>query len=155
MSKGAMFTMSNQREQQAPNRSGSFRAILRPLVVLAAITVAITLVVGAWDGGTAAATGEVPMRIFLVGWAVAAVVISIGFLFAGFVSRSGQPVAHSVLPLAVQHVVMGFVIGLAIGTTDWTVLRFAGWWQLWWTVPLLLSYAGLLITLRRSSRTRP
>lgn len=146
--------MPNQREQQAPTRSGSFRATLRPLVVLAAIAVAITLVVWAWDG-TGAATGEVPMRIFFVGWAVAAVAISAGFLFADLAARHGQPVSRSVPPLTVQHLVMGFVIGLAVGTTDWTSLRLAGWWQLWWTVPLLLSYAGFLITLRRSSRTWP
>ncbi len=146
--------MSNQGEQQIPTRPSSFRAILRLLVVLAAIAVAVTLVVGAWDD-TGAATGEVPMRIFLVGWAVAAVVILAGFPFAGLVSRRGQLVLRSVLPLAVQHAVMGFVIGLAVGTTDWTALSLAGWWQLWWTVPLLLVYTSLLITLRRSSRTWP
>jgi len=128
------------------------KAVLRSLGVLAAIAVAIVLVVVAWDD-TGSATGEVPMRIFLIGWAVAAVVILAGFLFADLSPRRGEPVFRSVLPPAVPHVVMGFVIGLATGTTDWTALRLAGWWQLWWTVPLLLSYAGLLIILRRSSRT--
>lgn len=147
-----MSTMSNQGEQQVPTRPSSFRALLRLLVVLAAITIAITLVIGAWDD-TGAATGEVPMRIFLVGWAVAAVAILAGFPLAGFVSRRGQSVPRSVLPLAMQHAVMGVVIGLAVGTTDWTTLRLAGWWQMWWTVPLLLVYASLLINLRRSSET--
>lgn len=139
--------MSNEREQQVSTRSNSFKALLRPLVALAAIVVVIALVVGTWND-TVAATGEIPMRIFLVGWAAAAVVISAGFVSVGLVSRP-------VLPLAVQHVAVGLVIGLAVGTTDWTTLHLAGWWQLWWTVPLLLVYAGLLITLRRSSRTRP
>ena len=146
--------MSDQGEQQAPVGARSFRATLPLLLTLAAIAAAITLVVLAWDD-TEAATGVVPMRIFLIGWAVAAVVISVGSLFASLVSRREQPMSRLVLPLVVQHVAMGFVIGLAVGTTDWTSLRLAGWWQLWWTVPLLLSYAGLLITLRRSSRTWP
>jgi hypothetical protein len=141
------FIMSNEREQLVSTRSNSFKAVLRPLVALTAIVVVIALVVRTWND-TGAATGEIPMRIFLVGWAAAAVVISAGFVSVGLVSRP-------VLPLAVQHVAVGLVIGLAVGTTDWTTLHLAGWWQLWWTVPLLLVYAGLLITLRRSSRTRP
>ena len=46
------------------------------------------------------------MRIFLVGGALAAVIVSAGVVFS-----------RSVLPLAVLHVTMGLVIGLAIGTT--------------------------------------
>lgn len=92
-----IFTMSNQGEQQIPTRPSSFKAILRLLVVLAAIAVAITLVVGAWDD-TGAATGEVSMRIFFVGWAVAAVVILAGFPFASFVPRRGQPVPARYCP---------------------------------------------------------
>ncbi len=139
-----MSIMSNEREQQVSTRSNSFKAVLRPLVALAAIIVVVALVVGTWND-TVAATGEVPMRIFLVGWAVAAVVVLSGFAFAG-------PRHRPVLLPAVQHVAVGFVVGLAVGTTDWTALRLAGWWQMWWTVPLLLAYAGLLITLRRSPR---
>ena len=146
--------MSDQREQQVSAGARSFRATLALPVALAAIAAAIILVVLAW-GDTDAATGAVPMRIFLVGWAIAAVVGSADFLAAGLVSRREQPMSGPVLPPVIQHVVMGFVMGLAVGTTDWTSLRLAGWWQLWWTVPLLLSYAGLLITLRRSSRTSP
>jgi hypothetical protein len=82
------------------------------------------------------------MRIFLVGWAVAAVIVSAGVVFS-----------LSVLPLAVLYVTMGLVIGLAIGTTDWTDLHLAGWWQMWWTVPLILVYASLLLILRRSTRS--
>ena len=149
-----MFTMSDQREQQASAGARPFKVTLLLLVTLAAIAAIITLVVLAW-GDTGAATGTVPMRIFLVGWAVAAAVVSVDSLFAGLVSRRGQPIPRPALPLVMQHVVMGFVIGLAVGTTDWTSLRLAGWWQLWWTVPLLLSYVGLLITIRRSSRTSP
>ena len=145
--------MWDQGEQQTPAGARSFRATLPVLVTLAVFAIVMTLVVLAW-GDTGAATGAVPMRIFLVGWAVAAVVISANFLFAGLLSRRGQPMPRSVLPPVMLHIVMGFVVGLAVGTTGWTSLRLAGWWQLWWTVPLLLSYAGLLITLRRSSRTR-
>ena len=111
--------------------------------------VAVVLVAGAWDE-TGVATGQGPMRIFLVGWAVAAVVILSGFAFAG-----PGPMRRPVLLPAVQHVAAGFVVGLAVGTTDWTALRLAGWWQLWWTVPLVLAYAGFLVTLYRSSRNRP
>jgi hypothetical protein len=82
------------------------------------------------------------MRIFLVGWAVAAVIMSAGVVFS-----------RSVLPLAVLHVTMGLVIGLAIGTTDWTDLHLAGWWQMWLGVPLILVYASLLLILRRSTRS--
>lgn len=142
-----VVTISNHEERRVSARSSSFRDILLSLATLAAIIVAIALVVETWDD-TGAATGEVPMRIFLVGWAVAAVVISAGLAFTGLVRRP-------VLPLAVQHVAVGLVIGLAVGTTDWTALRLAKWWQLWWTVPLLLAYASLLITLQRSPRTRP
>lgn len=134
--------MSDQ-EQQVSTRSGSLGNVLRPLAALAASVVAVALVVTVWnDGG--AATGEVPMRIFLVGWAVAAIGVSVGF-------ASGR----SILPLAVLHALVGLVIGLAVGTTDWTALHLAGWWQMWWTVPLILVYASLIITLRRSPRTRP
>lgn len=138
--------MPNQGEQQVPIRPRSSRFILRLLVILAATVVAMVLVVLAWDG-TGAATGEIQMRVFLVGWTVAAVVVLAGLLFAGLTPRP-------VLPLAVQHVVMGVVIGLAAGTTDWATPRLAGWWQLWWTVPLFLAYAGLLTTLRRAPRAR-
>lgn len=147
-----MSNMSNQGERQAPPRASSFGSIPRPLVVLAAIAIAITLVVLAWDDA-GAATGMIQMRIFLVGWAVAAVVVLAGLLFAGPVSRPGDRVLRSVPSLAVQHVAVGVVIGLAVGTTDWATLRLAGWWQLWWTVPLLLAYASLLVPSRRSSRT--
>jgi hypothetical protein len=145
--------MSNQREQRLSTGAGSLRAIPSLLVDLAAITVAITLVILAWND-TAAATGEVPMRIFLVGWAVAIVIVWDGFPFTELVSRREEPVYRSVLPAAVHHVAVGAVIGLAVGTTDWTDLRFAGWWQLWWTVPLLLAYASRLRSLQRLSRRR-
>ncbi len=141
-----MPTMSDQGEEWMPSRSGSQRAILRPLLAIAAAVAAIALVAGTWDQ-TGAATGLVPMRVFLVGWAVAAFVILFGFAFAGLMH-------HPVLLPAVQHLAAGFAVGLALGTTDWTALRLSGWWQLWWTVPLLLAYAGLLVTLRRSSRNR-
>ena len=132
--------MSDQ-EQQVSARSGSFGTALRPAVALAASVVAVILVATVWnDDG--AATGEVSMRIFLVGWAVAAVVMSVGVVSS-----------RSVLPLAVLHVTMGVVIGLAIGTTDWTALHLAGWWQMWWTVPLILVYASLLVRVRRSTRS--
>ena len=146
-----MPTMPNQGEERIPSRSSSLRAILRPLVALAAAVVAIVLVAGTWDDtgvATGVATGQGPMRIFLVGWAVAAVIILSGFAFTG-------PMRRPVLLPAVQHVAAGFVVGLAVGTTDWTALRLTGWWQLWWTVPLVLAYAGLLVTLRRPSRNRP
>jgi hypothetical protein len=143
--------MSDQ-EQRVSTRTGSFRAVLRYLIAIAAIVVAVAMVTGTWDD-TGAATGELPMRIFLVGWAISVVVISAGFAFAGLVPRHGRPVPRSMLPLAVQHVAVGLVIGLAIGTTDWTSLRLAGWWQLWWTVPLLLVYARVLIALRGPHRT--
>jgi len=139
--------MSNQGGQQIPSTSNFLGASLRPLVAIVAAVAATVLVAGNWDK-TGAATGEVPMRIFLVGWAVAAVVILSGFAFASLMHRP-------VLLLTVQNVAVGFVVGLAVGTTDWTALRLTGWWQLWWTVPLLLAYAGLLVTLRRSSRARP
>jgi hypothetical protein len=128
-------------EQQVSTRSGSFGTALRPVVAFAASLVSVILVATVWnDDG--AATGQVSMRIFLVGWAVAAVIVSAGVVFG-----------RSVLPLAVLHVTMGLVIGLAIGTTEWTDLHLAGWWQIWWTVPLILVYASLLVSLRRFTRS--
>lgn len=146
--------MSDQREQQWLNGSGPSGVILRPLVFLAATIATIALVVLAWDS-TGAATGAIQMRIFLIGWAAAALVVLAGLLFAGPASRPGQRVLRPAPSLVVQHVAVGAVIGLAVGTTDWTNLSFAGWWQLWWTVPLLLTYAGHLIPPRGLSRTRP
>lgn len=143
--------MSNQRGHQLHRGTGAIVGILRPLVGLVVIAIAIVLVVGTWDD-TQSATGELPMRIFLVGWMVAAVIISTGFPLATFISRRRQPGSRSMSLSIVYHVAVGVVIGLAIGTTDWTVLRFAGWWQLWWTLPLLLLYASLLLTLRRAAR---
>ena len=105
-----MSIMSNWGGQQIPTRSSSFRSVVRPLVVIVAAAVAIALVAGTWsDAG--AATDEIPMRIFLVGWAITTVVILSGFVFAGLVRRP-------VLPTAVQHAAVGFVVGLAVGTTD-------------------------------------
>lgn len=121
--------------------------VLRPLLALVAVAVALILAIPAWDG-IGAATDETSRRIFLVGWVVAVAVVAAGIASVPLLSRYA-------LPLTVQHVVIGIVVGLAIGTTDWATLHFAGWWQLWWTVPLLLTYAGHLITLRGSSRTRP
>jgi hypothetical protein len=86
--------MPNQGEERIPSRSSSLRAILRPLVALAAAVVAIVLVAGTWDD-TGVATGQGPMRIFLVGWAVAAVIILSGFAFTG-------PMRRPVLLPAVQ-----------------------------------------------------
>ncbi len=148
--------MSNPRDRQFSARIRLFKAIVRALGDLAGIALAITLVVLAWDD-TGAATGDVPMRIFLVGFAVAAIIIwiQLPFPFTFLVSRREQPVPRLTLPPAMHHVAMGAVIGLAVGTTDWTTLRFAGWWQLWWTVPLLIAYSSLAITRQRSSRGEP
>lgn len=143
--------MSDQ-ERQVSTRSGAFGTILRLLFAIAAFAVAAVLVAGAWDDA-GAATGKLPTRIFLVGWAISVGVISTGFASAGLLPRHGRPASRPILPLAVLHVVVGLVVGLAVGTTDWTTLRLAGWWQLWWTIPLLLLYAGSLIASRRSSRT--
>jgi len=143
--------MSDQREQRSP--TGVFGVVLRPLVVLTGMVVSIALVMLAWDG-TGAATGLVQMRIFLVGWAIAAVVVLSGLLFAGSMSPTRQRSLRPVSTLAVQHLAVGVVVGLAIGTTDWATLRLAGWWQLWWMVPLLLIYSSHLVTLRGLSRTR-
>lgn len=98
------------------------------------------------------------MRIFLVGWGVAAVILSIESLFRDFMSRWRQDRAERRLLPAVHYVVIGVVIGLAVGTTDWTDLQFAGDRQMWLqpvlTVPLLLGYSGYLRGLQRSSRSR-
>ena len=132
--------MSDQ-EQGVSIRSGSSGTALRHVVALAVSVVAVILVATVWndDGAT---TDVVSMRIFLVGWAVAAIVV-----------LAGVVLSRSVLYLAVLHVTMGLVLGLAIGTTDWTDLHLAGWWQMWWTVPLILVYASLLVRVRRSTRS--
>jgi hypothetical protein len=113
--------------------------VLRPLLALVAVAVTLILAILAWDS-VGATTSEISWRIFLVGWVGAVAVIAAGS-------------ATAALPLAVQHIAVGLVAGLAIGTTDWTNLSLGEWWQLWWTVPLLLFYASLLVASRRSSRT--
>jgi hypothetical protein len=144
--------MSNHRGQQFSARMRSLWATLHPLFDLAWIALAITLVVLAWDN-TAAATGEVPMRIFLVGWGVAAVILSVESLF-GYLAfhREHERAERRLLPLAMHYVVIGAVIGLAVGTTDWTDLQFAGDRQMWLqpllTVPLLLGYFAHLRSLQ-------
>ncbi len=95
------------------------------------------------------------MRIFLIGWAAATVVVLAGLLFAGPASRPGRRVLRPSPSPAVRHMAVGGVIGLAVGTTDWTDLSLARRWQLWWAVPMLLAYAGHLIPPRGLSRTRP
>lgn len=147
--------MSSQREHHSSASTSLLRAIPRPLIDLAGVALAIALVIVAWND-TGAATGEVPMRVFLVGFAIAASVIWVGSSFAGpQSSRHGRSVSRSVVPPSVQHLVMGIVIGLAVGTTDWTSLQLAGWWQFWWTAPLLLAYVSLLVIRRRASGSRP
>ncbi len=130
-------------EERISTRSRSFGMVVRPIIALATSVVAVTLVVTVWNND-GASTGEVPMRIFLIGWAVTAVVVSAGFAFG-----------RSALPLAVLHVAVGLVIGLAIGTTDWATLHLSGWWQMWWTVPLILTYISVLVSLHRSAGTGP
>ena len=145
--------MPTVRDQEQPgNVNGSgFGSALRVLAALSVTAVAAALVFMAW-GSTETATSEVHGKIFLVGWAVAAVVIAAGFLITDLASRPRGLAAHAVSSLTAQHLAVGFVVGLAIGTTDWETLRLAGWWQFWWTGPLLLAYGGLLGRSRRSSR---
>jgi hypothetical protein len=115
------------------------------------MVVTAALVVGTWND-TEAATNVVAMRVFLIGWALAAVVIVAESPLATSKSHDGQGRRRGEFFPTAQHVAMGLVLGLAIGTTDWTSLRLIGWWQLWWTVPLLLAYIGFIGTLWRSSR---
>jgi hypothetical protein len=145
--------MSNQGEQSY-NRAGLWGLIRSLLVSLAYIVVAMALVVSAWND-TGAATNEVSMRIFLVGFAVGAVVIVAGSVLVEKLSRHGQSALVSGLSLTLQHLAIGIVIGLAIGTTDWANLRLAGWWQLWWMVPLMLAYVSLVLARRRVSNGNP
>ncbi|AHY45605.1 Hypothetical Protein RradSPS_0322 [Rubrobacter radiotolerans] len=96
------------------------------------------------------ATGRVQMRLFLAGWGLTAVLLAAGFLFGGFGrQRSGSRPA---LPSGVYSWATGVVVGLAVGTTDWSAPSFVGWWQFWWTVPLLAAYLGLSGALRRDRR---
>lgn len=136
--------MSNQ--QQSRSESAILRNFLRILPAGAAVAVAIILVALAWDG-VGAAADETSWRIFLVGWAGAVAMMAAGFAVTLLSPRSA-------LPLAALHVVIGLVVGLAIGTTDWTALSLGGWWQLWWTVPLLLFHVGFFATIRRRSGMR-
>lgn len=92
------------------------------------------------------------MRIFLVGFAVGAIVIVAGSSLVKLLACHGQLVLASNLPMTLQHLAMGMVLGLAVGTTDWTNLSLVGWWQLWWTVALLLLYIAFLAQLRKASR---
>lgn len=85
--------MSDQRKRQFSNRARPLKGILRFAFGLVGIAIAILMVVLTWND-TAAATGDVPMRIFFVGWAVAAVILSVEFLFTDLLSRR--------LPLAVH-----------------------------------------------------
>lgn len=142
--------MSDQ-GSQSHNRTSLPRQLLPVLISVLAVAVAIIMVVGTWND-TGAATGELPMRIFLVGWMASAVVILSGFSLAPRVSRRDQP-SSLLAPLSIVcHVAAGVLLGLAVGTTDWTDLQLAGWWQLWWTVPILLLYASFVVNLRRRSR---
>lgn len=120
-----------------------------------ALTVATSLVALAWNS-TGAATGLVQMRIFLVGWAVAAVMtVAAGLLPAGTISRRDGRGSGSLTAMELSyHLVVGCVVGLAIGTTDWSNLHIVGWWQMWWTVPLVLGYLGNLAALRRRRQAR-
>lgn len=146
----ADLTVSDQ-GSQFHNRTSLPGQLLPVLVSVVAVAVAIIMVVGTWND-TGAATGELSMRIFLVGWMVSAVIILSGFSLAPRVSHRGRSSSLLALLSVVCHVAVGVVVGLAVGTTDWTELQFAGWWQLWWTVPLLLLYAGFLVNLRWRSR---
>lgn len=148
--------MANQREQQLSARMRSLWATLRPLFELAWVALAITLVVLVWNDA-AAATGEISWRIFLVGWAMAAIIPSVESLLNDLVYLRGQERAERRLPPAVHYMVVGMVIGLAVGTTDWTDLPPTGFRQPWlqpWllTVLLLLVYANDLVRLRRHTR---
>ncbi|WP_273843774.1 hypothetical protein [Rubrobacter calidifluminis] len=95
------------------------------------------------------------MRIFLVGWAVAAVMTVAVRLLSGTISRRDGRGSGSLTAMELSyHLVVGCAVGLAIGTTDWSNLQIVGWWQLWWTVPLVLGYLGNLAALRRRRQGR-
>ena len=114
-----------------------------------ALAITMGLVALAWNS-TGTATGIVQMRIFLVGWAVAAVMTVAVRLLSGTISRRDSRGFGSQTAMELSyHLVVGCVVGLAIGTTEWSNLHIVGWWQLWWTVPLVLGYLGNLAALRR------
>lgn len=145
--------MSDQRNQLLPDRARALIVIARPLLEFAWIAIALTLVILGWNM-TGAATGEVSLRIFLVGWAAASIVLSVEFLFNDLTSLRRRSRVELRLPWAVHYVAIGAVVGLAVGTTDWTDLRFEPdqiWLQLVLTVPLLLAYTIHLVRLQRSS----
>lgn len=123
---------------------------MRLVLALVAVVVAVVLVVATWNDARAA--DVVSMRIFLVGWGVAAAVF-VSFSFVDGAFGDGRSASRSAALAAVLHMTAGLLIGLAVGTTDWISLQLNGWWQLWLTVPLLLLYVALLANLRTTSRT--
>ena len=101
--------------------------------------VALLLVVGAvgisltWDDARAAraSASVLHLRMFLMGvalvWAVGAVTLALVPWWKQ--ARTWLIAAHLLI--------IGVYIGLAIATTNWTGLTMSGWWQFWWTFPLV------------------
>ena len=104
--------MPTVRDQEQPgNVNGSgFGSALRVLAALSVTAVAAALVFMAW-GSTETATSEVHGKIFLVGWAVAAVVIAAGFLITDLASRPRGLAAHAVSSLTLAACLKGCALG--------------------------------------------
>lgn len=54
-------------------------------------------------------------------------------------------------PIWIMVVVTSLLLGLAVGTTDWEAWTISGWWQFWWTAPLVAASIGLIKRIHQST----
>lgn len=107
----------------------------RAIVLAISVVVAVVVPALLWRE-TSAATTPLAMHLFLVIWSVAGIVTSA----VGTLARRPR----DAVTLVLASMMVGVATGVAIGTTDWSDLALAGWWQLWLLVPLLLGWASVV-----------
>ncbi|WP_273887266.1 hypothetical protein [Rubrobacter naiadicus] len=137
----------DHRERSRPMKP--YRSALVALVFLAAIVAIISLVFLNWNE-TSSAVGLIQIRLFLAGWAAAALAIVI----AGLLLRSGRASLLRPPLETLYHLLMGLELGLMVGTTPWEEgVRLAGWTQFWLTIPIFTGYVFTLFDLWQERRT--
>lgn len=105
-----------------------------------------------WDGSV----GEVSVsplhwRLFIFGYLVAV------FLHASIWALAPRWRSMSKRPMWAMVIVTSLLVGLAVGTTDWSGWTISRWWQFWWTCPLLVASICLIgqIHQAQSSNAEP
>ena len=131
--------------------SGQLQGTLSPVERVPVLRYAFVLLMGviatiplslSWNEA-GASTSVLQNRIFLMGTALVVAVVAVTLALTPWWEKVGAWL------IAAHLVIMGLYLGLAIATTDWTAWQMRGWWQFWWTPPLMSGQIQQVLRLRR------